>query len=280
MAFKDANGDALRGVIMAMSLYMPAKTSASQATNCGEQVVVFAFVFVAVRLTWQLVVRLAGPTSFHSPVHSPVLPPMEQTLYESKNVAVEGCPRAVVTDPTYLDSGRAAYSKELAVEDRKEDDSDYWKWLAIDAANSRSSVDSPLMCVSTSPSWISPDARAGAGAPLTRWKPRTRACLPFQSTSRFRPIGPRSNVTSYSRWRRARAAEPLEERRRVRARVAQRRGALRVEVRERDRAARVRAERRRRGRGARRRRRGRRRGRGRGRGVGRRRALGHRRRLW
>ena len=125
VAFKDANGDALRGVIMTMSLYLPAKTSASQATNCGEQVVVFAFVFVAVRLTWQLVVRLAGPTSFHSPVHSPVLPPMEQTLYESKNVAVEGCPRAVVTDPTYLDSVRAAYSKELD-EEKKEDDSDYW----------------------------------------------------------------------------------------------------------------------------------------------------------
>ena len=129
VAFKDANGDALRGVIMAMSLYLPAKTSASQATKCGGQVVVFAFVFVAVRLTWQLVVRLAGPTSFHSPVHSPVLPPMEQTLYESKNVAVEGCPRAVVTDPTYLDSVRAAYSKELAVEDRKEDDSDYWNLI-------------------------------------------------------------------------------------------------------------------------------------------------------
>ena len=50
-----------------------------------------------------------------------------------------------------------------------------------------------------------PRRARGAGAPLTRWKPRTRACLPFQSTSRFRPIGPRSNVTSYSRWRRARA---------------------------------------------------------------------------
>lgn len=131
VAFKDANGGALRGVIMTMSLYLPASRGASLATNCGDQVVVFAIVFVAVRLTWQLVVRLAGPTSFHSLVHSLVLPPMEQTLYESKDVAVEGCPRAVVCDPTYLTGVHAAYSKELAIEANKVGDSVYWRLTRV-----------------------------------------------------------------------------------------------------------------------------------------------------
>ena len=66
VAFKDENGDVLRGTVLTMSLYMPASKGGSKATICGEQVVVFAFVFVAVRMTWQLVVRLADQTLFHT----------------------------------------------------------------------------------------------------------------------------------------------------------------------------------------------------------------------
>ena len=56
VAFKDGTGAVVRGVIMSMMLYIPPSRGTARAVVCGEQMVIFAFVYVAVRFTWQIVV--------------------------------------------------------------------------------------------------------------------------------------------------------------------------------------------------------------------------------
>ena len=56
VAFKDGNGAVVRGVIMSLMLYIPPTKGTARAVVCGEQMVIFAFVYVAVRFTWQIVV--------------------------------------------------------------------------------------------------------------------------------------------------------------------------------------------------------------------------------
>ena len=56
VAFKDGTGAVVRGVIMSMMLYIPPSRGTAKAVACGEQMVIFAFVYVAVRFTWQIVV--------------------------------------------------------------------------------------------------------------------------------------------------------------------------------------------------------------------------------
>ena len=56
VAFKDGTGAVVRGVILSMMLYIPPSRGTAKAVACGGQVVIFAFVFVAVRFTWQIVV--------------------------------------------------------------------------------------------------------------------------------------------------------------------------------------------------------------------------------
>ena len=69
MAFTDANGDVLRGVILTMSLYVPSQGK-NHAVLCGGQTVVFAFVFVAIRMSWAFVVthRQSNPVPV-VPIH-------------------------------------------------------------------------------------------------------------------------------------------------------------------------------------------------------------------
>ena len=98
MAFKDGTGAVVRGVIMSMMLYIPPSRGTARAVACGEQMVIFAFVYVAVRFTWQIVV-LHGRLNL-VPVllaHRSCLL-AAQTIYESKNVMVEGFPQAAVID--------------------------------------------------------------------------------------------------------------------------------------------------------------------------------------
>ena len=98
VAFKDGNGAVVRGAVLAMMLYMPPSRGAAKAVACGGQVVIFAFVYVAVRFTWQIVV-LHGRLNL-VPVllaHRSCLL-AAQTIYESKNVMVEGFPQAAVID--------------------------------------------------------------------------------------------------------------------------------------------------------------------------------------
>jgi len=56
VAFKDGTGAVVRGVIMSMMLYIPPTRGTAKAVACGDQTVIFAFVYVAVRFTWQIVV--------------------------------------------------------------------------------------------------------------------------------------------------------------------------------------------------------------------------------
>ena len=72
VAFKDGNGAVVRGVIMSLMLYIPPTKGTARAVVCGEQMVIFAFVYVAVRFTWQIVV-LHGRLNL-VPVCSPFLP--------------------------------------------------------------------------------------------------------------------------------------------------------------------------------------------------------------
>ena len=51
VAFKDGTGAVVRGVIMSMMLYIPPSRGTAKAVACGEQMVIFAFVYVAVRFT-------------------------------------------------------------------------------------------------------------------------------------------------------------------------------------------------------------------------------------
>ena len=102
VAFKDGNGAVVRGVIMSLMLYIPPTKGTARAVVCGEQMVIFAFVYVAVRFTWQIVV-LHGRLNL-VPVCSPFLLAHRscllaaQTIYEDKNVEVEGFPKATVID--------------------------------------------------------------------------------------------------------------------------------------------------------------------------------------
>ena len=103
MAFKDNTGDVLRGVILAMSLYVPAGEGTSKADLSSAQTVVFAFVFVAVRMSWALVVKsIANRIPFHCCQFTRSRLPARQMLYESSHIPVDGFPQAAVVDDTYF----------------------------------------------------------------------------------------------------------------------------------------------------------------------------------
>ena len=117
VAFKDGNGAVVRGVIMSLMLYIPPTKGTARAVVCGEQMVIFAFVFVAVRFTWQIVV-LHGRLNL-VPVCSPFLLAHRscllaaQTIYEDKNVEVEGFTQAVVIDKARLFAVNNANAERL-----------------------------------------------------------------------------------------------------------------------------------------------------------------------
>ena len=125
VAFTDANGDVLRGVILTMSLYVPSQGK-NHAVLCGGQTVVFAFVFVAIRMSWAFVVthRPSNPVPV-VPIH-PFRLPAEQTLYESLHTAVEGFPQAVVVDAEWVKCVHEAHAGKLAKDDLKAADKSYW----------------------------------------------------------------------------------------------------------------------------------------------------------
>ena len=113
VAFKDGNGAVVRGVIMSLMLYIPPTKGTARAVVCGEEMVIFAFVYVAVRFTWQIVV-LHGRLNL-VPVllaHRSCLL-AAQTIYEDKNVVVEGFPQATVIDQARLSAVNKANAERL-----------------------------------------------------------------------------------------------------------------------------------------------------------------------
>ena len=110
VAFKDGTGAVVRGVIMSMMLYMPPSRGTAKAVACGGQVVIFAFVYVAVRFTWHIVVLLVRLNLVPVLLAHRSCLLAAQTMYESKNVMVEGFPQAAVIDKqgAIQETGRGA----------------------------------------------------------------------------------------------------------------------------------------------------------------------------
>ena len=71
--FQDKNSDVLRGSILSMSMYIPPLEGEAKVTVCRGQMVIFAFVFVAVSACFRVVVRSAPPRAPLPPFH-PVPP--------------------------------------------------------------------------------------------------------------------------------------------------------------------------------------------------------------
>ncbi len=71
--FQDKNSDVLRGSILSLSMYIPPDGGEAKVTVCNGQMVIFAFVFVAVSACFRMVVRSAPPRAPLPPFH-PVLP--------------------------------------------------------------------------------------------------------------------------------------------------------------------------------------------------------------
>lgn len=70
VVFEDVHGDVLRGVVLAVSLYIPPEKKAPKLREWGGQVVLFAYVYIAVRLTYCVVVMARpapAPTATHPP---------------------------------------------------------------------------------------------------------------------------------------------------------------------------------------------------------------------
>lgn len=73
VVFEDVHGDVLRGVVLAVSLYIPPEKKAPKLAKWGGQVVLFAYVYIAVRLTYCVVVMAAQHPRPLPRIH-PVLP--------------------------------------------------------------------------------------------------------------------------------------------------------------------------------------------------------------
>ena len=101
-------------VIMAFALYVPALKGKSKADALSGQTVVFAFVFVAVRMSWAFVVkqRQSNPVPLLPASPVPLLP-AQQTLFESAAVEVEGFPQAAVVDKDYSQYVHGLYADKL-----------------------------------------------------------------------------------------------------------------------------------------------------------------------
>ena len=131
VAFKDSHGDVLRGVILTMSLYVPSQGKCL-AVACGGQTVLFAYVFVAIRMSWAMVVtHRQNRTPFQwCPLTRSRLP-VEQTLYESLHTAVEGFPQAVVVDAEVVQCAKQAHSAELARVNQTLANLTYWQLTVV-----------------------------------------------------------------------------------------------------------------------------------------------------
>ena len=125
VAFKDVKGDVLRGVIMAFALYVPALKGKSKADALSGQTVVFAFVFVAVRMSWAFVVqqRQSNPVPLLPASPVPLLP--AQTLFESAAVEVEGFPQAALVDKAYGEYVHKLHADALVQHFAKQNN-EYW----------------------------------------------------------------------------------------------------------------------------------------------------------
>ena len=125
VAFKDANGDLLRGSILAFVLYVPPVKGKPKVDTMSSQTVVFAFVFVAVRMSAAFVVqqRQSSPVPLLPASPVPLLP--AQTLFESANVEVEDFPQAVLVDKAYTDYVKEQHKGEL-VQHYARQNNEYW----------------------------------------------------------------------------------------------------------------------------------------------------------
>ena len=130
VAFKDVNGDVLRGVVISFVLYVPPLKGKSKADALSGQTVVFAFVFVAVRMSAAFVVqqRQSNPVPLLPASPVPLLP--AQTLFESAAVEVEGFPQAAVVDKDYGQYVHGLYADQL-VQHFVEQNNKYWKLSAV-----------------------------------------------------------------------------------------------------------------------------------------------------
>ena len=130
VAFRDANGDVLRGVVMAFVLYVPPLKGKSKADALSSQTVVFAFVFVAVRMSAAVVVqqRQSNPVPLLPASPVPLLP--AQTLFESANVEVEDFPQAVLVDKAYTDYVKEQHKAEL-VQHYARQNNEYWNLTLV-----------------------------------------------------------------------------------------------------------------------------------------------------
>ena len=130
VAFKDAKGDLLRGSILAFVLYVPPLKGKPKVDPMSGQTVVFAFVFVAVRMSAAFVVqqRQSSPVPLLPASPVPLLP--AQTLFESANVEVDGFPQAAVVDKAYADYMKEQHKGEL-VEHFARQNNKYWNLTVV-----------------------------------------------------------------------------------------------------------------------------------------------------
>ena len=130
VAFKDAEGDLLRGSILAFVLYVPPVKGKPKVDLMSGQTVVFAFVFVAVRMSAAFVVqqRQSSPVPLLPASPVPLLP--AQTLFESANVEVEDFPQAAVVDKAYADYMKEQHKGEL-VEHFARQNNKYWNLTVV-----------------------------------------------------------------------------------------------------------------------------------------------------
>ena len=110
---------------MAFVLYVPPLKGKSKADALSSQTVVFAFVFVAVRMSAAFVVqqRQSNPVPLLPASPVPLLP--AQTLFESANVEVEGFPQAALVDKDYGHYVHKLHADKLVAHFAKQNN-EYW----------------------------------------------------------------------------------------------------------------------------------------------------------
>ena len=129
VVFEDIGGDVLRGVILSLSLYIPPTRRPPKMTKLGGQVVIFALVYITVRLTFCVVVMTAhtrAPSALFCVLfcHPPC---SAQTVYLSGNVPVQGFPHATVLDQARLESVQRSWAIKLNNDDDDMRDKKYWE---------------------------------------------------------------------------------------------------------------------------------------------------------